>query len=226
MDESTRLRKASSRSCFLFEAQMSMVLSLSVSKPSSLRSSTLSIRLEASCCFMSSRDDARASISSTKMMHPPDEASVLAMSKTVARFFSEAPYHLDTTLSSGKYSSGICTWWAMMRADDVLPVPGGPSNSTTLGRFDSPFFPRVPSVIWAKRSGCVRLNNTHSSIRCLTSSYPPRSCHDICSFSSSGRCTSTPMPSSFSFTFHLLSACCCWPGPLGGGGRASGRRFG
>ena len=27
-----------------------------------------------------------------------------------------------------------------MRADDVLPVPGGPSNNTTFGRFDSPFF--------------------------------------------------------------------------------------
>lgn len=78
---------------------------------------------------VSCRDGAvqRQRTSSRKMMQPPMASACCSM---LASIFSPSPYHLLATLSMGMYTSGMAAWLAMTRAHVVLPVPGGPSNST------------------------------------------------------------------------------------------------
>ena len=55
-------------------------------------------------------------------------------SKILANFFSLSPYHFDTKSSSFRCTNGRSHRLARIRAVRVFPVPGGPSNSTALGR--------------------------------------------------------------------------------------------
>ena len=109
----------------LFVAAMRMVEAFG-SKPSRRRSSTESERRVASCMPPgASRLVASASISSMKMTLSPISA---AASKTAAKLRSASPYHLETTDSSGRTRKGRPSSFARMRAVDVLPQPGGPSQ--------------------------------------------------------------------------------------------------
>ena len=118
-------REGGVQSCGLFVAAMRMVEAFG-SKPSRRRSSTESERRVASCMPPgASRLVASASISSMKMTLSPISA---AASKTAAKLRSASPYHLETTDSSGRTRKGRPSSFARMRAVDVLPPPGGPSQ--------------------------------------------------------------------------------------------------
>lgn len=103
-DKSIRDNIAGSRSCFLFVAQISSTFVL-LSNESIFRSSVDRILLLASC-ISPSRDCAKASISSMKMMTLP---SFWQLSHTSAKRFSLSPYHFDIIASIGIYTNGIRT---------------------------------------------------------------------------------------------------------------------
>ena len=90
-----------------------------------------------------SREVASASISSRKMIVGPISAHA---SKHAASFCSASPYHLDTTLSSGRLTNGRPSCFARMRAADVLPQPGGPSKRTAFACGWTAASRRVPCI--------------------------------------------------------------------------------
>mmetsp|Transcript_38083 Transcript_38083/g.127452 ORF Transcript_38083/g.127452 Transcript_38083/m.127452 type:complete len:278 (-) Transcript_38083:1048-1881(-) len=121
MRTSKRERRAESRSVRRFVAAISVV-SACASIPSSRRSSTESMRRDASC-ISREREPASASSSSRKRTHRPSRPH---SSKRAASCCSALPYHFDISASSGTYTRGRPADTAAMRAAVVFPVPGGP----------------------------------------------------------------------------------------------------
>mmetsp|Transcript_6199 Transcript_6199/g.17790 ORF Transcript_6199/g.17790 Transcript_6199/m.17790 type:complete len:201 (+) Transcript_6199:784-1386(+) len=183
---SNRDSKAGSRSSLRLVAPM-MMLFLEASKPSISRSSTPSSLRVASCMFPFLLV-ARLSISSKKTMAP---SSWLAALNTVDSSFSDSPYHFDPRASRGTYTRGTAAWLAITRAEVVLPVPGGPSNSTARGRLD-PACLLVPFVTASNTSGCCRGNRSPSVMTCFCSWYPCSSPQSISPLEPGG-CTTQPI---------------------------------
>ena len=87
-------------------------------------------------------------------MQPPLRSSAwLSMAPS---FCSLSPYHLLATLSSGMYTSGTVARCATMRAHVVLPVPGGPSNSTACTQRSPCVHARVWQPCWRGTARVLR----------------------------------------------------------------------
>ena len=83
----------------------------------------------------------------------------------------DSPYHLDIIDSTGTYTNGMLLSCAIIRAAVVFPTPGGPSNSTARGMFDSGFF-LVSCITELYVSGFFRGRITDSRIFRFASVYP------------------------------------------------------
>mmetsp|Transcript_12528 Transcript_12528/g.43506 ORF Transcript_12528/g.43506 Transcript_12528/m.43506 type:complete len:273 (+) Transcript_12528:121-939(+) len=162
---SKRLCSAASRSCGLLVAPMTIVRPR-LSRPSMRRSSTESMRLVASC-ISPLLAVANASISSRKSRQPLSESHSV---NTSLSFFSLSPNHLEKSVSRGTYTIGTEALRAIARAVDVLPVPGGPVNSTPLARLVLCWSWRVPRATPSYTSGFCSASRSVSSISRFCSS--------------------------------------------------------
>mmetsp|Transcript_83697 Transcript_83697/g.236239 ORF Transcript_83697/g.236239 Transcript_83697/m.236239 type:complete len:233 (-) Transcript_83697:267-965(-) len=121
-----------------------------------VKSSVFSRRL-ASCSLDIRRDEAMASSSSIKTIEGAYERAMLNKQRMI---FSLSPRYLDTSIDALQLKNVLPFMPATALASIVLPVPGGPNNST-------PFHgSRMPT----KNSGTRTGRMTDSSSRCLASS--------------------------------------------------------
>lgn len=127
---------AGSRKSFLLVAQIN-ITSLSLSNESNFLNKIDTNLFETSWVSFSFLETANASISSINIILLPKAD---AFSNIVDKFYSALPYHLLKTASIGTYIKGIPTYEAIIFAEVVLPVPGGPSNRIAFGLLRSHFY--------------------------------------------------------------------------------------
>ena len=128
--KSILLKIALSKYFFQLVAQIN-ITSLSLSKLSNFLNKTLTNFLLTSW-ESESLEIAKASISSIKINDFPNYDD---NSKIYDKFYSASPYHLLKIISIGIYINGIPTYVAIILAEVVFPVPGGPSNNIAFGLF-------------------------------------------------------------------------------------------